>query len=301
MASHCSIRRTSILSTPAFIEALEARSPFKAEVRVWDKDLSVYAGSAARACPVSTARGTSSVMWAGNVDITEARLVTQALEVEVEQRTRELASILRVSRDLFCICGLDGYCQSVNPAWTEALGYSPEELVGFQCLTFIHPDDASRAGVEFEFLKRTGATQTDLRIRAQDGSYRWYNWTGVTEGDVLYAAGRDITARKELEEALRQRQKMEAVGQLTGGIAHDFNNLLTGHQGSLELMQKRIAQGRPRMSTASSAAAITPRSGRRLTHRLLGVSRAASRSTRSRSTPIRSSPRWKTSLRRTTG
>ena len=77
-----------------------------------------------------------------------------------------------------------------------------------------------------------------------------------------------------MEEALRQSQKMEAVGQLTGGLAHDFNNLLTGVTGSLELLQTRIAQGRvaeiDRYVTAAQGAA---RRAAALTHRLLAFSR----------------------------
>ena len=76
------------------------------------------------------------------------------------------------------------------------------------------------------------------------------------------------------EEALRQSQKMEAVGQLTGGLAHDFNNLLTGISGSLQLMQTRLSQGRvdelDRYITAAEGAA---RRAASLTHRLLAFSR----------------------------
>ena len=79
---------------------------------------------------------------------------------------------------------------------------------------------------------------------------------------------------RRTEEALRQSQKMEAVGQLTGGIAHDFNNLLQGIVGSLDLVQKRLADGRlseiqryvnGAMTSANRAAALT--------HRLLAFSR----------------------------
>jgi len=80
--------------------------------------------------------------------------------------------------------------------------------------------------------------------------------------------------RERVEAALRQSQKMEAVGQLTGGLAHDFNNLLTGISGSLELMRSRIAQGRAgeigryiESATASASRAAS------LTHRLLAFSR----------------------------
>ncbi|MDH7639387.1 PAS domain-containing protein [Sphingomonas oryzagri] len=76
------------------------------------------------------------------------------------------------------------------------------------------------------------------------------------------------------EEALRQSQKMEAVGQLTGGLAHDFNNLLTGITGSLEMIQMRLAQGRgadtDRYVQAAQGAA---RRAAALTHRLLAFSR----------------------------
>ena len=83
-----------------------------------------------------------------------------------------------------------------------------------------------------------------------------------------------IEEREKAEEALRQSQKMEAVGQLTGGIAHDFNNLLTGISGSLQMLETRIAQGRldavPRYIDSANGA--TKRAAA-LTQRLLAFSR----------------------------
>jgi PAS domain S-box-containing protein len=78
----------------------------------------------------------------------------------------------------------------------------------------------------------------------------------------------------EAEAALRQSQKMEAVGQLTGGLAHDFNNLLTGVTGSLELMKMRLAQGRTaELERYVFAAEGAARRAASLTHRLLAFSR----------------------------
>ncbi|MDB6083300.1 MAG: hybrid sensor histidine kinase/response regulator [Gammaproteobacteria bacterium] len=93
-------------------------------------------------------------------------------------------------------------------------------------------------------------------------------------GRQIAVSARDVTERRNLQEQLRQSQKMEAVGQLTGGLAHDFNNLLSGISGSLELLKARKAQGRlteiDRYITAAQGAAHRAAA---LTHRLLAFAR----------------------------
>jgi PAS domain S-box-containing protein len=96
--------------------------------------------------------------------------------------------------------------------------------------------------------------------------------------DLAASLERQVRERTEAlvvaEDALRQSQKMEAVGQLTGGLAHDFNNLLTGISGSLEMIQLRFAQGRGTDATKYiDAAQGAARRAAALTHRLLAFSR----------------------------
>jgi len=90
-----------------------------------------------------------------------------------------------------------------------------------------------------------------------------------------------LAERSEMEVALRQSQKMEAIGQLTGGIAHDFNNLLTGISGALDLIRKRIRAGRTDgLDRFMDAAAMGVQRGAGLTHRLLAFARRQSLDTR---------------------
>jgi signal transduction histidine kinase/CheY-like chemotaxis protein len=108
----------------------------------------------------------------------------------------------------------------------------------------------------------------DMKLRAAIGNEQKMN-------NELEARVEARTAELQAAEvALRQAQKMEAVGQLTGGLAHDFNNLLTGIIGSLGLMQMRIAQGRFNdLERYISTAQLSSKRAASLIHRLLAFSR----------------------------
>ncbi len=106
-------------------------------------------------------------------------------------------------------------------------------------------------------------------------------WFLVARDPVVDDAGRpagavvvltDITRRKELQEQLRQVQKMEAVGRLAGGVAHDFNNLLTAVLGNAALLQPRLARGGPDQELLGAIERAAWRAAE-LTRQLLGFSR----------------------------
>ncbi|MCQ9426778.1 PAS domain-containing protein [Pseudomonas sp. LJDD11] len=131
------------------------------------------------------------------------------------------------------------------------------------------------AGEEFIEITHFGEQHRHYEIRYS--SLR--DADGQPVGAYLFAY--DISERlreqerlKQAEEALRQSQKMEAVGQLTGGIAHDFNNLLTGINGALELLRTRLTQGRYNdIDRYAATAQDAARRAASLTHRLLAFSR----------------------------
>ena len=213
-------------------------------------------------------------------DITDAKLgeeklreLTRTLEARVEARTQERDRLWNTSRDLFAVIGDDGRLSSVNPAWSRLLGYCEEDLLGRALADFAHPDDAQ--SVHWPGPQAAeDSPDVDVRLKGKDGEWRWISWTAIPLGADFYAVGRDVTERKLLEEQLRQSQKMEAVGQLTGGLAHDFNNMLTGITGSLDMISRRIADGRLADATRfiESAGGAAARAAS-LTHRLLAFSR----------------------------
>ncbi|KJH83396.1 chemotaxis protein CheY [Stutzerimonas stutzeri] len=173
-------------------------------------------------------------------------------------------------------------------------------------LDTIHPDDRDSIAQQCERCARYGDDfEMQFRVRLPEGNERWIFDKGQTFTDAngrpsyMVGACLDITqhkrteralhrlnetleqrvnaevaARAKTEAALRQSQKMEAVGQLTGGLAHDFNNLLAGVIGSLELLSVRLDQGRTDDLQRYIRSALTSATrATALTHRLLAFSR----------------------------
>ena len=239
--------------------------------------------------PIRDEVRTISGIFVGGYDVTEIhrsaaalRELNADLERRVIERSRERGLVWQLSPDLLGALNAEGYFVSSNPAWKTVLGWSEAEVASQSIWELLHPDDVERTRGGFA-LTQIGqpAIRFPNRYRTKAGDYRWISWVGVPEEGLVYCSGRDITdevaAQDALEganEALRQSQKMEAVGQLTGGIAHDFNNLLAGIGGSLELLEKRLAEGR--LDGVERYIGIAQASTRRaaaLTQRLLAFSR----------------------------
>ncbi len=249
--------------------------------------------------PLTDSSGNVSAIFVEGSDITERRASEDALRA-TESRLRELNADLerrvieraqargltwQLSPDLLGALNSKGYFETSNPAWQTVLGWSETEVASMSIFELLHPDDVehTRAGFELTLVGQP-AIRFANRYRCKDGSYRWISWTGIQEDDYVYCTGRDITAERQAESelsaaqaALRQSQKMDAIGQLTGGIAHDFNNLLTGIIGSLDLVRGRLAANRsddvPRLMDGASTSAQRAAA---LTHRLLAFARRQS-------------------------
>ena len=157
----------------------------------------------------------------------------------VHHNETDLNRFFNHSLDLLCVAGLDGYFKQVNPAWTNVLGWSKEELMGRPIVDFMHEEDRERTlQARANLAKGIPLRGLENRYLCKNGDYRWLSWQSTVEpgAGTVFAIARDITARRQADKHNLVLSKLDATGILAGGIAHDFNNLFTGLLLNLELV-----------------------------------------------------------------
>ncbi|MFG5119173.1 PAS domain S-box protein [Methylorubrum sp. POS3] len=241
------------------------------------------------------------------VDITDRK----GTEARLVETTRRLDAVLNNATQAVFMMDERQHCAYMNRAAERLTGYSLEETRGQPLHDVVHhtrPDGSPyplhECPIDQAFPENNQEQGEEIFVH-RDGSFYPVAFTaspirderGIPVGTVIEARNieAELRAKAQLEafnasleqqvaartaelmqaeEALRQSQKMEAVGQLTGGLAHDFNNLLTGITGSLELLQTRLAQGRlGEIDRYVNAAQGAAKRAAALTHRLLAFSR----------------------------
>nr|WP_145547365.1 PAS domain-containing protein [Variovorax boronicumulans] len=282
-------------------QAIDTRSRFELEHRVVRSD-GTLGWTLSRAVPVLDDAG-RIIEWFGTAsDLSESK-ATQAALRESERQFRTLFDSIDEG---FCVIEfLDGphgplsdYVHiAANPAYLANAGIP--DVVGQRVRDMV-PQEAdgwveiyrkvllSGEPVRFEReLVRTGrylelaafrvepVERLQVAVLFQDVTKRHRAERALRElNDTLERrVAEEVAARSKTEEALRQAQKMEAVGQLTGGIAHDFNNMLAVVIGSLDLLGRRFVDGDPRARRYVEAAKDGAKRAAQLTQRLLAFSR----------------------------
>ncbi|MFD1033517.1 ATP-binding protein [Sphingomonas hankookensis] len=208
--------------------------------------------------------------------------MNETLATLVAARSAERDRLWNLSQDMLARADYSGMMSAVSPSWEWALGWSEAELLSRGYASFMHADDAGSTLAAIAGMAETGQpTRFENRNAMRDGGWKPIEWTVAPEPDGVnfIAVGRDLSHMKareaELEaaqEALRQSQKMEAMGSLTGGVAHDFNNLLTPIIGSLDMLHRK-ALGTDRERRLIEGALQSAERAKTLVQRLLAFAR----------------------------
>ncbi|HEX4340495.1 MAG TPA: response regulator [Polyangiaceae bacterium] len=194
---------------------------------------------------------------------------------ESEERFRQLADSIEEAFWLYDV--REARMVYASPAFARIYGVPPESASGNEDarLACVHPEDVLKIRATIGMVARTPQTH-EFRVQSGGKTIWVEERTFPVEGDDgrpfrIAGLGQDVTQRRELEAALRQAHKMQAVGQLAGGVAHDFNNMLTAILAAGEQLRTQCADEDRRelcdlVVTAAERAA-------QLTHKLLAFSR----------------------------
>lgn len=165
-----------------------------------------------------------------------------------------------------------------NKAVERVTGYGSDEIVHMSPLDFVAPEHHQAVLDSVQDVFANGKSSIEVQLHTKDGKVIPYFISGVrfmTEsGAQLLATGLDVTERRQLEEQLRQAQKMEAFGQLAGGVAHDFNNLLTIISGYSDILLTLLPSQDPMRESVKAISEAGERAAS-LTRQMLAFSRQA--------------------------
>ncbi len=187
-------------------------------------------------------------------DISERKLMELALR-KSEENYRLL---VENQNDLVIKVDPEGRFQFVSPSYCELFGKTEDELLGSRFIPLVHEEDREMTLRMMEELYGPPHTcYLEHRAMTRYG-WKWLAWSDRSvlddHGNVvaIVGVGRDITVRRQLEaerlqleEQLRQSQKMEAIGNLAGGVAHDFNNLLQVINGYSDIALSQLPDDHP--------------------------------------------------------
>jgi PAS domain S-box-containing protein len=121
-----------------------------------------------------------------------------------------MLNLFELTPDLVCIAGKDGFLKKVNPAVTQKLGYSAEELYARHVSSFIYPEDRDMTGqVRWKLLHGEALLNFQNRYVKKDGSLVWLEWTSIyiADKEIVFAIAKDITQRKLQEQEIEDKYK----------------------------------------------------------------------------------------------
>ncbi len=139
---------------------------------------------------------------------------TRARGAQEPSLTDGYRQLVEMSLDLLCIASTNGYFKQVNPAFSEILGWTEDELLERPFLEFVHPEDRDATTLAVETLAGGGNVVDFVnRYRTSEGAHRWIEWrASVNEDGLIYAIGRDVTDRRRAETLMRETQGAARVG-----------------------------------------------------------------------------------------
>ena len=221
----------------------------------------------------------------GRLDLT--RVIVTCTDITVRGWRKRLAiassavlqTVLNAIPDRISRKDKAGVYQGCNAAFARFFGLREEDVIGHTARDFFPGPEADRlAAADARLLAGGPAELLELWLDGADGRRALYESLRVPlpgpDGRPagLIGISRDITARRQMEDQIRQAGKLEAVGQLAGGVAHDFNNLLTAIPGNLSLAQTMLPPDHPVLELLAASDQAAWRAAE-LTRQLLGFAR----------------------------